>query len=128
MATVIYLDTHVAAWLYAGQADLLSPRAAEAIERTDEIRISPIVALELEHLRETKQLAVGAKTVIAALQALIGLRTCDLPFAVVVASALLEDWTRDPFDRIIVAQAQAASLPLVTKDRNIRSQYKPSIW
>ena len=31
-----------------------------------------------------------------------GLRVCDLPFRDVVAEALKEAWSRDPFDRLIV--------------------------
>jgi len=35
------------------------------------------------------------------------LRLCDLPFPLIAAAALDEKWTRDPFDRLIVANAKA---------------------
>lgn len=127
MAALTYLDTHVAAWLYAGRIDLLSRRAANAIEE-GELLISPMVVLELQYLRETGRLAVNADTIVRALQAQIGLRVCDLVFPTVVDSALEQSWTRDPFDRIIVGHAAAAGRSLISKDRGIRRHYRHTVW
>ena len=52
MEALIYLDTHVAAWLYAGRADLLSKRAHTLID-AEELRISPAVILELQYLQRS---------------------------------------------------------------------------
>jgi PIN domain nuclease of toxin-antitoxin system len=41
----------------------------------------------------------------------IALRVCGLPFLDVVESAAKEKWIRDPFDRLIVAQAIANEAP-----------------
>jgi PIN domain nuclease of toxin-antitoxin system len=127
VAALTYLDTHVAAWLYAGRIDLFSRRAANAIEEA-ELLISPMVALELQYLRETGRIAVGANTIVRALQAQIGLRVCDLVFPTVVGSALEQSWTRDPFDRIIVGHAAAAGRSLISKDRSIRRHYRRTVW
>ena len=54
MASVIYLDTHVAAWLFAGDQARLSRPARIAIEAHD-LLISPAALLELEYLYETKR-------------------------------------------------------------------------
>ncbi|MBI4617990.1 MAG: hypothetical protein HY720_30560 [Planctomycetes bacterium] len=43
---MIHLDTHVVAWLFAGEVDLLPSRARSLVE-TQEIAISPMVQLEL---------------------------------------------------------------------------------
>lgn len=127
MAALTYLDTHVVAWLYAGRVDLISRAAATLIEE-GEMLISPMVSLELQYLQETGRIAVGANTIVRALQAQIGLRICDLVFPTVVASALEQSWTRDPFDRVIVGQAAAAGRPLVSKDRSIRQHYRRTVW
>ena len=37
-------------------------------------------------------------------------------------------WVRDPFDRLIVAQAIANEAPLVTKDEKIRRHYRRAVW
>ena len=127
MEALTYLDTHVAAWLYAGCADLLSPRAVQAIE-ADDLLLSPMAVLELQYLHETKRLAVDAATVIRALRAQIGVTVCDLAFSAVAGAAVAYRWTRDPFDRLIVGQAAAADRPLVTKDRRIRRHYRRAVW
>jgi PIN domain nuclease of toxin-antitoxin system len=124
---LIYLDTHVVAWLYAGETHLLSPRARSAIERNT-LLISPMVVLELEFLEEIGRLGVGGEAIVANLRARIGLEMCDLSFSRIVASARELTWTRDPFDRIIVGHAVATNRPLLTKDRSIRRRCREAIW
>jgi PIN domain nuclease of toxin-antitoxin system len=58
----------------------------------------------------------------------LGVRLCDLPFADVVTAALRQSWTRDPFDRIIVAQAALRRAPLITRDATIRAHYHRALW
>lgn len=127
MEAVIYLDTHVVAWLYAGRSDLLSSLARSLVDGND-LLISPMVALELQYLYEIGKTADPAEAVINTLNAAIGLRFCDLAFADVSRAAWIETWTRDPFDRIIVAQAKLRGEPLVTKDRTIRRRYARALW
>ena len=127
MAAVIYLDTHVAAWLYDGRADLIPSRARALIEARP-VLASPMVVLELEYLFETGRTRESARTVLQGLGRDIGLRLCDLPFADVAGAAVRQSWTRDPFDRIIVAQAAVRGAPLITKDAEIRAHYQRAIW
>ena len=127
MEALVYVDTHVVAWLYAGRTDLLSERARRLID-TEELRISPAVILELQYLQEIDRLTVGANVIVQSLSAQLGLRVCDLPFAAVIESALEQRWTRDPFDRIIVGQATLNDSPLLTKDRTIRRHYGKAVW
>lgn len=124
---MIYLDTHVVAWLYAGRPDLLSPVACSLIDEHD-LLISPMVALELQYLFEVKRASKPAAVVIPFLQGEIGLGVCTLPFHKVAAVAIGLSWTRDPFDRLIVAQAALAAAPLVTKDETIREHYSRAVW
>jgi PIN domain nuclease of toxin-antitoxin system len=124
---LIYLDTHVVAWLYAGQSDLLSPKAAKLIEAED-VRISPMVILELEYLREIGRLTVGGNSVAQSLSTQLGLQVCDLAFPAVIESALDQRWTRDPFDRVIVGHAALAASILLTKDQSIRRHYRLARW
>jgi PIN domain nuclease of toxin-antitoxin system len=44
---------------------------------------------------------------------------CDKSLNTIVSGALDLSWTRDPFDRIIVANAAINHNILVTKDQNI---------
>jgi len=47
----------------------------------------------------------------------------------VVNKALDVTWTEDPFDRLIVANAQANhQAKLITRDRSIRKNYPRAVW
>ena len=84
--------------------------------------------LELQYLFEIQRTAEPATVVVAALERDVGLSVCDLPFREVVDAALVQSWTRDPFDRIIVSQAALRGLRLVTKDRLIRESFAHAVW
>lgn len=127
MATVAYLDTHVVAWLFAGDVARLSAAARAAIEAHD-LRLSPAVLLELQYLYETKRVTDTADTVVDDLRNRVTLQVCDLPFPDVARHALTLSWTRDPFDRLIVAQAAVRDAVLVTKDRFLRKHYGRALW
>jgi PIN domain nuclease of toxin-antitoxin system len=73
--------------------------------------------------------AVSASQIFADFNQKIGVSVCQLPMAVVMNSALRVKWTRDPGDRIIVANAIANNeAPLVASDRWIIEQYPSAIW
>jgi PIN domain nuclease of toxin-antitoxin system len=123
----VYLDTHVLVVLAEGHSHKLSVAARRAIDRS-ELLASPAVVLELQLLHEIGRLRITASKTVSALAADLGLRVCELPFRTVVEQALAETWARDPFDRLIVANAKAANAPLVTKDGRILDNYSRAIW
>ena len=127
MAPLIYLDTHVAVWLYGGTADLFPPAVRGLLEAEDLV-VSPMVVLELQYLYEIRRTAEPAQVVLAALSRDLDLGVCDLPFIEVARAALAQTWTRDPFDRIIVGHAALRGARLLTKDRHIRANYSQALW
>lgn len=124
---MIYLDTHVVAFLYADAGDSLPPLSRSLING-NELLLSPTVMLELQYLFESERLTVPPGTMIGTIQRSARLHICDLPFEDVTRAALRETWTRDPFDRIIVAHARLREATLITKDRTIREQYERATW
>jgi PIN domain nuclease of toxin-antitoxin system len=124
---MIYLDTHVAVWLASGETARLSRRAARLIDQ-EQLVISPIVLLEMELLKEIGRIRVPADTIYELLQREIGLTTCRHDFISIIKAALSRKWTRDPFDRIIVAQAALSGERLLSKDENILSRYPKALW
>ena len=124
---MIYLDTHAVVWLYAGEAERFTSRGRELIEQND-LLISPVVQLELQMLREIGRIAAPPTLIVDSLEKTVGLAVCDLPFAQVILEAIPLDWTRDPFDRVIVAQAHARQAPLLTKDRLLRQHCDVALW
>lgn len=124
---MIYLDTHVVAWLYDGDLRRFSKNARITMER-EPLLVSPIVQLELSYLKEIGRIMVDGLLIIETLGQSIGLRVCDLAFNRVVVESLHHAWTRDPFDRLIVGHAQSENARLLTKDRIIRKHYKNAFW
>jgi PIN domain nuclease of toxin-antitoxin system len=126
-AALTYLDTHAVVWLYAGEIESFSAATLAEIETRD-LRISPAVLLEIRLLQEIGRIEIGPDDVLPVLQRDIGLTVCPIPFQEVVRAAYEESWTRDPFDRLIVAQAKAGKGKLISKDRKIRTAYGRAIW
>ena len=123
-----YLDTKVVILLHSGNAARLTARATEQIESTD-LLVSAMVMLELEMLFEKGAIKYPASQILSDLNQQIGVSVCQLPMAVVMSSALQVKWTREPGDRMIVANAIANNeAPLVTSDRRIHEGYPNAIW
>lgn len=124
---IAYLDTHTAIGLAHGRPRI-GRDAAKLIQRA-ELLISPMVLVELEYLYEIGRLTLSGKDILRKLEHELGLRLCDLPFADVAKTALDEKWTRDAFDRIIVAQARLNGLaPLISSDEQIAKHYPRTVW
>jgi PIN domain nuclease of toxin-antitoxin system len=126
--SLVYLDTHVVVWLAAGKVRRISSRAQAEIERS-ELLLSPMALLELEYLYELKRIRLPARDLFQKVAHEAGLRLCDLPFATIASAGLDEKWTRDPFDRLIVANAKANGFAsLISADEEIRRHYPRTIW
>ena len=128
MAALIHLDTHVLIWLAARGGDALSERARAAIDEALELRCSPMVRLEMQYLYELGRLTHPASEIFDSMSAALGVRVSDAPFFAVVREAEQQSWTRDPFDRLIVAQASVEGADLVTKDAAIQAAYSRAVW
>lgn len=124
---MIRLDTHVVVWLYIGETERLSRGAAERID-SEPPTISPMVELELTHLHEIGRLSVSGAEIVADLANRIGLRVSDARLAALVAAAAPLGWTRDPFDRLIAADAIVAAAPLLTKDETLLANVPLATW
>jgi len=124
----LYLDTHILVWLYQDGATRLTSQGVRAVETAEQLLISPMVELELTYLHEISRINCTALAILDSLRRDIGLETCNLPFAAVIGATLTLAWTRDPFDRIIAAQAAHRDSPLLTADQNIRAHYPAAIW
>jgi PIN domain nuclease of toxin-antitoxin system len=125
---VTYLDTHALIWLNPGETAGLSDRARRAVDADDQLLLSPMVLLELENLHEIRRFRYSAEDWMANIGAYFGIQICSYPFGLVMEQALREKWTRDPFDRIIVAHARARKAPLITSDAKIRRHYDLAVW
>ena len=124
---MIYLDTHVTVRLCAENRIKFSNAIENLIEK-HEVSISAMVCLELQYLLEIKRIAVKPEEIISNLSSSIGLKICDKNFNTIISKAMSLSWTRDPFDRIIVANAAIDNSVLITKDQHILEHYENAKW
>ena len=126
-SSLIYLDSHVVVWLYSGDLKKLSDTCKNLINQHN-LFISPIVKLELQYLLEIKRISTRPTEILSDLTTRIGLQICKKPFEEVINQAMSISWTRDPFDRLIVANAALNDNILLSKDKSILSHYNFAEW
>jgi PIN domain nuclease of toxin-antitoxin system len=122
----VHIDTHVAVWLAAGEKRRLRP--AQALLRRSTIFISSIVLLEMEVLREIGRIRAPIADVLDILKEDHGIEEATGDLRAVVQQARLLGWTKDPFDRLIVAHALASGALLLTADETIRKHCTQARW
>jgi PIN domain nuclease of toxin-antitoxin system len=115
-------------WLAQGNLKPITSTAVRALEQNN-LLISPMVLIELEYLFEIHRIKLPSRDILLKLEHELCVHVCDLPFPRVAEVVLQEKWTRDPFDRIIVAQAKANGLSsLISSDEEITKNYPRTIW
>lgn len=125
---IAYLDTNVVVWLAQGNLARISKKARGILEEAD-LLVSPMALVELEYLHEVNRIRLSARDVQLKIEHELDVHICDLPFPEIANVAAGEKWTRDPFDRIIVAQAKANGLALlVSADEEVREHYPRAVW
>lgn len=118
MGMSILLDTHVVIWAFASPARLsLVARSLLEDPETD-VLVSAASAWEIATKYRLGKLPGAERIVTGYLAHLTTLRARELPMtaAHALAAGLFDVAHRDPFDRMLAAQARAEGLSLVTAD------------
>lgn len=126
----ILLDTHVLIW-WATADPRLSQRARDLIQDpANEIVVSAISALEIAIKAGRGSLTVGgsARQFVDDEVLASGFRPLPLTFDHAVRVYDLPPIHRDPFDRVLVAQADVERIPIVTDDAMVRQYNVPIEW
>lgn len=126
----VYLDTMVAVWLVEdGEQRKLSKVALATIAGAATLLFSPIAYFELKALYRKKVIKNRPQEVLAVLRDQVGVGLCEIPMLEIVTASFQIDWTTDPGDTLIVAQAMVnGNAGLITSDRLIRANYAAAIW
>lgn len=126
-SSVVLLDTHAVLWWQA-ESGQLSNRARKRIEQASNRLVSPVSFWELAMLIEKGRVQLDRPTAAWVNDFLSNDRVAvsELTPAVAVRAAELASFHGDPADRMIVASAIAAGVPLVTKDGKIRDWARAS--
>lgn len=120
----LLLDTHVVLWQFAG-TQRLGPQAEHALAAASELRMSVVSFAEIGIKASIGKLAVPAGLHdhvtstglrVLGLSGEHGLRVANLPLH-----------HRDPFDRLLIAQALEDDLVLMTADERVRAYDVPTI-
>ncbi len=85
---MIYIDTHIVVWMYAGLTDKLSKLSRDLIN-DNEIYISTVVRLELQYLYEIQRITEESNIITSDLSNRIGLKVCDKDFNIFLAPFLI---------------------------------------
>ncbi len=114
----LLLDTHSFLWFIAGSASL-SPTARTLIEDVDnQPLLSMASLLEMAIKLSIGKLSLGQpfETLVPEQMQLNGVELLRIEIAHVVAVAKLPFHHRDPFDRLLIAQATVEQIPIVSGD------------
>lgn len=112
----LLLDTHAFIWLNEGD-DRLPASARAIVDAADELHLSIASVWEAEIRRASGRLDVHPMATAAERT---GIPLLTITAAHATAAAHLPRHHKDPFDRLLVAQAQLESLVLVSKDAVMR--------
>jgi PIN domain nuclease of toxin-antitoxin system len=123
---VLIVDTHAALWFLEGDRRL--SKAARALIENGEIerRLSAASVWEVAVKRKLGKLDVRAD--FHELLYRQGLRALAITDAHAARIADLPLHHRDPFDRMLVAQAQAENLSILSADRRLAAYDVPLLW
>jgi PIN domain nuclease of toxin-antitoxin system len=112
----LLLDTHVILWQLSGERDIASA-AQEAIRSARSLYVSTVSFAEIGVKASVGKLVVPVDLLDHILRA--GVKVLALSPEHGLGVARLPMHHRDPFDRLLVAQAQAEDLAIVTADAHI---------
>lgn len=87
-------------------------------------RVSPVALLEIQFLDEVGRLEVEQPEFSRAVASDSRFVVDEAPLAPLVEKALPLSWTRDPFDPLLAAHAEARQVPLCSLDRRVRSNHR----
>lgn len=90
--------------------------------------MSPVVLLEMEVLCEIGRIRAPVADVVELLKEDYGVLEAAGDFRAVVEQARALGWTRDLFDRLIVAHALSSGALLLTADDTIRKHCTQARW
>ena len=129
MTVRLLLDTHAFLWFILGSPQL-SPRAAAAIEMAELVLVSAATGYEItqKHARGRLPDVGGVARDVGGAAEEAGIAVLPISMAHAEAAGRLPQHHRDPFDRLIVAQALVEGLPLVSTDAALDAFGVERLW
>lgn len=117
---MILLDTNALIWL------LQRHRRAAVLQARPRLQMSPVTVLELQLLVESGKLRLQGNRLIGSVAADPRCVLDEPPAGPWFEQATEVGWTRDPFDRLLVAHARLRGWKLATGDSMLLERLRPS--
>ncbi|MBA2571944.1 MAG: type II toxin-antitoxin system VapC family toxin [Gemmatimonadetes bacterium] len=121
----LLLDTHVFLW-WREENSRLNSETARAISEADQVFVSAASAWEIAIKVALRKLHIPGPVEPAVEQSHFQQLLVTFPHAAAVANLPLHH--ADPFDRMLIAQAQLEGLTLITHDSKFRPYGVPIFW
>jgi len=123
----LLLDTHALLWWLADD-DRLSARARDVIASSaNRVFVSAVSGWEIGIKHALGRLEVDLPLLRGEVEN-NGFNQLDVTFEHGLAASALPPHHRDPFDRMLVAQARCEGLKLVSQDRRIAAYDVETVW
>jgi PIN domain nuclease of toxin-antitoxin system len=126
----VLLDTHIVLWWFESAAQV-STLARKLIEDPGvEVFVSAASAWEIAIKYKAGKLEAAASLISRFADALEQEHFTELPVAVkhAIAAGLLETRHKDPFDRVLIAQARLEDLAIVSTDSRLDQYDVHRVW
>jgi PIN domain nuclease of toxin-antitoxin system len=126
----LLLDAHILLWVLY-EPERLADRARNAItDESNELFVSLATLWEIVNKASTHRLPLAGSSLERIIERIEELGVAFLPIlqSEIVAAAMLPRHHADPFDRILIAQAKAYALTLVTVDANMMLYDVTILW
>lgn len=123
----LLLDTNVLVWLLLGRREELpGPVAAAVADASNPVLVSAASVWEIAIKRSLGKLEIEQRWPRALIQ--LGFDQCPVTAEHAAAVEALPWLHRDPFDRLLVAQARLEEATLVTADARVRDYDVATLW
>jgi PIN domain nuclease of toxin-antitoxin system len=124
-ASRLLLDTHIFLW-WRGEPSRLNATVQRSIATADVVFVSVASAWEIAIKVSLGRLDLPASVEAGVLAS--GFERLLITFSHTERAATLPPHHGDPFDRMLIAQAQADGLTLVTRDRSLAPYEVEILW
>ena len=117
----ILLDTHVLLW-FSGEPDKLSDTARDAlVDNDNRLLISTVSVWEIQIKQQLGKLQLDETldVIISDQQKTNGMDVLPIELSHIYALQHLRNYHKDPFDRLLIAQAQIENITLMSADELI---------
>ena len=122
--STVLIDTHILLWLLS-KSDRL--KNIPWVHDFPHLTVSPVSLLEIKFLVECGKIDLEFEEIVKRLKKDPSFDIDDISLDEVCSAAFTLSWTRDPFDRLLVAHSQARNIPLGTCDNLIKKNYSHTL-